>query len=203
MISSKFPDIAEKDDLAKLRQIQLDGRRHAISIEPIYWECLQSAADELGLRLNQLVVTLARAEEGPNNLAARLRLFCIRRLRRQLGQARLAPSRFNLADLINAAPSPCFAVRPDRRIVHANDALGELVGEEAKDIVGDPADKFFRIRFPQPLADVWARFTLAGARAEQGSIAMMIPGKLSVRRMTACPIKQRGSGNFLALIYLR
>lgn len=196
-------DAATGNDVAKLRQVQLVGRRFAISIEPVYWEVLEEAARDLNLRLNHLVGALAGAEAGPGNLAARLRLFCIRRLRRQFREARSVPRRFQLPDFIEAVPSPCFAINHRRRIAHVNQAVRELVGEGDDELIGIPAEKYFRIKFADPSPDVWRSFGEKDAEPIAGSVAYMMPGRLAARRMIACPMRLRRKGQFLCIVFIR
>ena len=196
-------DAATANDVAKLRQVQLAGRRFAISIEPVYWEILEESARELNIRLNQLVGALSGSEAGPGNLAASLRLFCVRRLRRQLRAARVAPRRFKLTDFIEAVPSPCFAINQRRRIAHANEAVRELVGEDEDQLINSPSEKYFRIKFSDPSNDVWSRFADKEAEPISGSVAYMMPGRLAARRMVACPMRMARKGQFLCVIFIR
>src|SRR3546814_1569032 len=85
----------------KLRILQHRGRRYAVSIEPVYWEVLQQAAEEAGCRLNQLVAGIA-AEAAGGNLAARLRLYAVQRLRREAAEGRASAGRTNIGTVLSA-----------------------------------------------------------------------------------------------------
>ena len=86
-------------------KFNMNGRRYAISIEPIYWTCLEEAAETLNIRLNQLVSFLATRDTGTKNLAARLRLFCVHRLRRLVRQADMHTGDVDIAGLIGRRPN--------------------------------------------------------------------------------------------------
>ena len=203
MAEAQLSDRAGDSDRPKLRQVQFDGRRYAISIEPVYWACLEEAAEEIGIRLNQLVALLAQADDGPKNLAARLRLFCVKCLRRQVHEAQLMSRAVDMVQLIDAVPSACFAITQQRRIVYANEPLHEMIGEPKGKIVGDPADKYFRLRFSDQTEDPIQNPELVAPGLLTGSVALMIPGRLAVRRMVACPVPLRQSGQLLFVIFVR
>jgi len=194
-------DQARNADKPKLKQVQYNGRRYAISIEPIYWDCLQDAAAELGIRLNQLISLLATNEEGPKNLAARLRLFCVRRLRRLSHTVDMITPGTDIVGLIDAVPTPCFAITQDRTIVHANQSLHQLVGEKFGDLSGEPVAKFFRIRFAERENN-----SIKDGRPSElvsGNVALMVPGRVSARRMVACPVPLREENRYLLVVFLR
>ncbi len=196
-------DQARIADKPKLRQVQHSGRRYAISIEPVFWNCLEEAADDLGIRLNQLVSLLANLDEGPKNLAARLRLFCVRRLRRLSLGVNMMTHGADIVSLIDAVPTPCFAITHERTIAHANQPLHLLIGENMGDIIGEPAAKYFRIRFAE-------RGELDATNADgrpsglvSGNVALMIPGRVSARRMIACPVPLRQENRYLLVVFLK
>ena len=203
MAEAQLSDRAGDSDRPKLRQVQHDGRRYAISIEPVYWACLEEAAEEIGIRLNQMVALLAQADDGPKNLAARLRLFCVKSLRRQVHEARLVSRAVNMVQLIDAVPSACFAITQQRRIAYANEPLHAMIGEPTGKIVGDPADKYFRLRFSDPTADPIENPDLLPSGLLSGSVALMIPGRLAARRMVVCPVPLRQSDQILFVVFIR
>jgi predicted DNA-binding ribbon-helix-helix protein len=195
-------DHARTDDHAKLRQIQFAGRRYAISIEPVYWDCLEEAAIELNIRLNQLVSYLAALDIGPKNLAARLRLFCVRRLKRLVRQAELHVGSVDITSLIEAVPTPCFAIYGDGEIAHANNPLNQLVNEDAADVIGQPSAKFFRLRFAETSVDQ----NTAKPQSQKllsGTVALMIPGRVSARRFVASEISLPDRTQSLLLIFIK
>jgi predicted DNA-binding ribbon-helix-helix protein len=195
-------DHARAGDHAKLRQIQYAGRRYAISIEPVYWDCLEEAATELNIRLNQLVSYLAGLEIGPKNLAARLRLFCVRRLQRLVRQAELHTGSVDVVNLVEAVPTPCFAIYGNGEIAHANNPLSQLVNEDASDVIGQPAAKFFRLRFADTRADQPAAKPHS-QKLLSGTVALMIPGRVSARRFAASEISLPDRNQTLLLIFIK
>ena len=196
-------DAARDEDKAKLRQVQFGGRRYAISIEPIYWDCLEEAAAELDIRLNALVAAVAGSDSGPKNLAARLRLFSIRRMRRLHRRAENLSQGADMVGLIDAVQGPCFAITPTREIAHANRPLHELVGEQPGTMAGEPSDKYFRIRFVDDPEDPDVQTVATRTKLLAGSLALMVPGRLAARRFVACPVPLGHKNQYLLVIFIK
>lgn len=196
---------------SRLRFVQFEGRRRAIRIEEAYWQCLEEAAEEQGLRLNHLVDAIARSHPD-TNLSALLRLFCVRRLMAQIRRERLTARALNLTTILDCCPSPAFAISRNQVIDYANAALrawvtvGTAVGtagagpaegagprdgsggearEEPGAVQGAHLNRFFRLKLRVPLADLWLRADLFGHQALTGTIAHMAPGSLKVRPIKA------------------
>jgi predicted DNA-binding ribbon-helix-helix protein len=67
------------------RSITIAGHQTSISLEPIFWEALKTAASEEGLPLNALVARIdaGRIDAGmPANLASQIRVWLYERLSR-------------------------------------------------------------------------------------------------------------------------
>ena len=77
------------------------------------------------------------------------------------------------------------------------------MNEDQDDVVGDPVDKYFRLRFTEPLPDIWDQFSQGSADSQNGSLAYMMPGRVMARRLTAVPIKGARKGRFYCLIILK
>jgi predicted DNA-binding ribbon-helix-helix protein len=72
------------------RSLTIAGHETSISLEPVFWDALRSAAQEEGVPLNALVaqIDLARiSSDAPSNLASAIRVWLYERL-----QARCSPS---------------------------------------------------------------------------------------------------------------
>ena len=75
------------------RILQADGRRYSLKLEEPFWEALDLAARERGLKLGRLVAQLAAELPGSGNLASQLRLFCLAEGQRRLHVASGRPPR--------------------------------------------------------------------------------------------------------------
>jgi predicted DNA-binding ribbon-helix-helix protein len=65
------------------RSVEIAGHKTSISLEPLFWDMLRSAAEEEGVPINALVarVDAARiAAETPPGLAGAIRLWLVARL---------------------------------------------------------------------------------------------------------------------------
>ena len=196
-------DLARESDRPVLRQVQSGGRRYAISIEPAYWRILEEAARTRGVRLNQLIQAIATAPQGPDNLAARLRLYCLRRQNRLVHEAENSPRTVNLAQIIGACPVPCFAVSRDFTIVWHNPAFGKWLELAPTELAGMPFARHFRLRLSRPLTEVWQGFASQAAGNETGTLTCLLPGRLLARPVSVCPVPLPGPGSFVCLVFVR
>lgn len=198
--SADTPDDA---DLPRLRIVQHAGRRHAIRIEPPFWAALEDAARDSGTRLNRIVADLAEQTAGPRNLAARLRIYAMKRIRRLARQSPLRGGDVNLASIVTAVPMPAFAFTDDRSIALVNQAAADWAGETAGTLEGAPVAQIFRIRFRQPHADPWRALAQEESDLFEGTIAYMPPGQLLVRPIRACRIGLGAPGAYACIVFIR
>jgi len=196
-------DLALDTDRPVLRQVQFGGRRYAISIEPAYWRILEEAARTRGVRLNQLVQTIAAAPHGPGNLAARLRLYCLRRQSRLVQAAENTPRSVDLAQIVDACPVPCFAVSREYTIVWHNPAFRKWLELDPADLAGMPFARHFRLRLSRPLPEVWQGFATLSAGNEAGTLTCLLPGRLLARPVSVCPVPLPAPGAFVCLVFVR
>ncbi|HET8727660.1 MAG TPA: ribbon-helix-helix domain-containing protein [Alphaproteobacteria bacterium] len=190
-----FPDGSMPAEPTRLRILQHRGRRYAIRMEPTYWRVLQDAAAEFGCRLNHLVGGIATA--GSGNLTARLRLFCVRRLGRQLVEAKAAAGGTDMASIVRACPSPCLLITEARVVAFCNRPLEALFGLEAGQLDGRPFEHFFRFGLGRPLAEA-----LQVAAVQSGHLTYMMPGRVVGLRATVCPVAERDPGGRHHLIFV-
>ncbi|MEO3434821.1 ribbon-helix-helix domain-containing protein [Inquilinus sp. CAU 1745] len=189
-------------DSPRLRLVQHKGRRHAISVEPSFWAALGDAASELGVRLNRLVGELAAAPDGPPNLAARLRLFCLRRARRQLAEARASAGRTNVALVVAACPAPCLIISPARTIVTANRALEAFFQASPGQMNGRPLAEFFRLNLGRSLAEAAEAMDPERPTPIAGHLTYMMPGRVVGARVTLCPVARTEDGGQHFLLFV-
>lgn len=198
-----FSDAAGAEDLAKLRFVQHQGRRHAIRIEPPFWRALEEAAADLGLRLNRLVAALAAHPEGHKNLSARLRLFALKRSQRLLREARQAGAGIDIATLVSTAPGPAFVFGADRQIGYLNEAAATWTGTAGGELSDRPVEELFRLRLRHEERDPWRLLASGEAGPFEGNIAYMPPGQLLARPVRACAIEQPRQGGRAFIVFVR
>jgi predicted DNA-binding ribbon-helix-helix protein len=75
------------------RSVMIAGHSTSISLEPVFWEALVQAAEDLSLPLSALVarIDMERIEaDQPSNLASAIRVWLFERAREQPQQALLS-----------------------------------------------------------------------------------------------------------------
>jgi predicted DNA-binding ribbon-helix-helix protein len=199
---SEAPDAPDDVDLPRLRIIQYDGRRYAIRIEPPFWAALEDAAEESGARLNRLIAALANHPRGPRNLAARLRIFAMKRTRRLARQSALRSGNVDLTSIAAAAPGPTIIFTDDRIIVFANEAAASWANTTVELLEGSPVAQLFRIRFKQPHSDPWRVLAAGDSGPFEGSIAYMPPGQLLVRPIRASRVTLDPDGAYACILFI-
>lgn len=129
---------AGADGKPRFRVLRRQGWRKAFRLEEIFWETLEAAARDKGLRLTEFVHDLVAGQ--PGNQASALRVVAARWLWRRYGELRKKNAPARLIDLLQAAPVPSFAIDQSRRLVAHNREFVDLVradtqaGSESHDI---------------------------------------------------------------------
>lgn len=188
---------------ARTRLVQRGGRRYSIRLEQVFWRSLEEAASELGVRLNELVAQIAEAQGGPDNLASRLRMFCLSHLRDELVGARIATGGTDVTKVVLASPAPCFVVSPRRLVTHANPAFEALFGGRAHELIGQPLEKSFRLNFGTAMSAFWSDLSKPDCPPLAGRLSFMLPGRVFVAPITACPVARTDAGAVSCLVFVR
>lgn len=121
---------AGADGKPHFRVLRRRGWRKAFRLEAIFWETLEAAARDKGLRLTEFVHDLVVGQ--PGNQASALRVAAAGWLwrRYRLLQKKTAPAR--LIGLLQAAPVPSFAIDQSRKLVAHNNEFADLVRADAR-----------------------------------------------------------------------
>ena len=137
-------DRASSDDAAATSDVRADGEprfrvlrrqgwRKAFRLEAIFWETLEAAAQDKGLRLTEFVHDRVAGQSG--NQASALRVAAAGWLWRRYQRLRKTTAPARLIDLLQAAPVPSFAIDQSRRLVAHNREFVDLVRAETR---GEP-----------------------------------------------------------------
>ncbi|WP_127524357.1 ribbon-helix-helix domain-containing protein [Mesorhizobium sp. Z1-4] len=114
-------DAEEFDGSALLfRAVTARGKRRGIRLEKIFWEALSEAAKAEGRALSEVVGAAHDSLPESGNLASALRVIGTHWMRARLRQLEHATVPENVFALVQASPSPAFALLDDKRIVHYN-----------------------------------------------------------------------------------
>ncbi|MBO6719223.1 MAG: ribbon-helix-helix domain-containing protein [Rhizobiaceae bacterium] len=104
----------------QFRAVAARGKRRGIRLERIFWEVLTATASAEGKTMGDLVATTHDRLPPGGNLSSALRIVGARWLRERLDSYVRATLQENLFAILQACPSPAFALSEDKRIVHYN-----------------------------------------------------------------------------------
>ncbi len=114
----------------RFRVLRRRGWRKAFRLEAIFWETLEAAAQDNGLRLTEFVHDLVVGQ--PGNQTSALRVAAAGWLWRRYRQLRKKTAPVRLIDLLQAAPVPSFAIDQSRRLVAHNREFVDLVRADTR-----------------------------------------------------------------------
>ena len=112
---------------AKFRVLRLDGSRKAFRLETPFWEALEVIARERGTTLEDEV--RAKLDNVPDNAnhSSALRVGAIEDMIEFWRLAESRAARLQWAHVLEASPSPAFALTESGRLIYANSALVKAV----------------------------------------------------------------------------
>ena len=201
-VSERLWTTAEEGE-SRTRLVQRGGRRYSVRLERVFWQSLEEAATAIGIRLNELVARVAEAQGGPDNLASRLRMFCLRHLGEQLTKAQIDTGGTDVTKVVQACPAPCFVVSPRRIVTHVNPALEALIGGRTQELISQPLERSFRLNFGKPMSAFWQDLAKPDCPPIPGRLSFMLPGRVFVSPITACPVGRSDTGGVSCLIFVR
>ena len=196
------------------RIVQHAGKRYSLKLDTLVWDALESIAAEDGVRLNELVATVARetAENGEgerSSLTEALRLHCLKRalqrvaaLSHQLENQALTVSGVPVGLIVDACPSPCFLVGQDQAIRRANVAAERWIGAPAGSLTGRSVQHYLQIRSPTPLPDVMAAFAHGQPASFPVRLLYLRPGRVVMARATLVPAVRESAESFSYLMMI-
>lgn len=138
----------------KLRILQRGGVRAAIRLEVIFWSQLEDIAKDEKQPLSQLVFGIFSASRAKGNRTALLRCFCLDRLRRKSGLAKISVESFDLLALIAACPAASAVITKERKIAAFNAEFGRLLNDLHK---GAPEARAIQLSFSEPISKIQRR----------------------------------------------
>jgi predicted DNA-binding ribbon-helix-helix protein len=135
---------------AKLKVLQLKGRKMALKLEPIYWSQLAEFSREDRTTVAKLVFRILFERDDAINRASALRCYCLGRLQKRpsVSSPSLKGPTFDLFALISACPSPAAILTGERRLVAVNPAFSLIVQSMRNHEEGDRA---INLTFSEPL----------------------------------------------------
>src|SRR5260221_1938490 len=192
------------------RIIQCKGRRYSLKLDQDVWQILEQAATRRGIRINQLIDTLANACPDGGNLSAALRAYSIDELKRQLRglqdklreQAMNAGQGVSAAVIADACPSPCFLVNASSLVLKANAAAQKWLGLEEAALRDRPLDQEMTVKAPVPLPQVALQFARGRAHSFPARIICLRPGRLIMAKAVLCPAVVRSEQDLIYFLMI-
>jgi predicted DNA-binding ribbon-helix-helix protein len=189
------------------RIIQYQGKRYSLKLDEIVWQCLEAAAARAGIRLNQLVATVAREASDESSVTGALRLFCLRQsleraeqLERELNRLSLASRGVPVNLVAEASPAPCLVVSRGQIILDANPAALAWMSVDGSALIGKSVEHYFQIKATLPLASIVEQFAKGLAKVFQARIVYLRPGRLIMAPANLCPVMTDNPDDFAYLI---
>lgn len=126
------------------RAVNAHGERRGIRLERIFWNTLGEAAAAANRSLAQVVGDTAAANAGGGNLASALRVSAARWLADTLAETRRRSAPETVFAMIQACPSPVFALSADKKIVSYNRPFVAFI--QSRFTAADPAEMLRGLR---------------------------------------------------------
>ncbi len=150
---------ARASDDAELvfRAVSAGGERRGIRLERVFWTALAEVAAARGQSLGLLVGGIAASMPPGGNLASALRVAAARFLRDGLAEAQERSAPKLVFALLQACPTPAFALSADKRIVSYNRPFVAFI--QSRFHAADPAEMLrgLRLSLDMPLEQIVAR----------------------------------------------
>jgi predicted DNA-binding ribbon-helix-helix protein len=105
------------------RAVSADGKRKGLRLERDYWSLLDMIAREENVSIGDIVSAIETGGQNASNLTSAVRVFVAHWLDERLSglRGRMSPSAVN--GLVNACPSPAFALSAARQLRFHNPAF--------------------------------------------------------------------------------
>lgn len=118
---------APRDDVPVFRAVSTPTQRRGIRLEIIYWNALRMIAGARSISIGEIVGETADAAPPKANLASLLRVRAIRWMLNRVERLERLTRIDSVNAIVQASPTPAFALTADKRIVFYNSAFLSLV----------------------------------------------------------------------------
>lgn len=180
--------------MVRHRIVQHRGRRYSIKLEEPVWRTLDSIAEGLGVRLNQLIGQVAGGLSENTSLTAALRAFCLEQsleriavLQQDLDDRALVSRGVPIASIVEACPAPCLLVRVPDEIVRINEAARTWFGADGEALIGKSLSHYLQVRSKPKLSEILASYAGGDTRIHVVRVVYLRPGRLVMARASICP----------------
>ncbi len=109
------------------KAVTVEGGRRALRLEKSFWEALHLVAAEYQLSVGEVVDTVAREQLNEKNLTSAVRHLCIHAMAEKVEEDRKWFSETSVRHLVEACPSPVFALSATKQLRFTNQAFLKFV----------------------------------------------------------------------------
>lgn len=143
---------ARRDDSATtFKALSVDGNRRALRLERSFWSALDLIAREYQLSVNEVIALVAEAGLNEKNLSSALRHTCIHAMTQKIAENQSWFSENYVQHLVNACPSPVFALSVTRQLRFTNQPFLKYVRNNFVGAELEGQDASLRLQIDLPM----------------------------------------------------
>lgn len=159
------------------RAVNTPRERRGIRLESIYWDVLKSLAKSGGRTLGEQVeLTVEESPQG-GNVASMLRVACVKWLLDRIAGLEATTALKSTDAIIQASPSPAFALTADKRILVHNRALLTLIQSRFLGIKPETLQRGLRLSLDVQIEQVIAELTQDSVKTAVAGFVLGIDGQ--------------------------
>lgn len=153
------------DDFRPVFKALKSGKeRRGIRLEQIYWTVLKQIARSRGLPLGRYVEEVAASLPNDANITSALRVTAVRWLSQRESELSRHTGPAVISAIVQACPTPAFALQDDKRIVAYNQAFIAYIRARFADFSSASMAKGLRLTLDVQIADLVETLRQAGNR---------------------------------------
>ncbi|HWK65681.1 MAG TPA: ribbon-helix-helix domain-containing protein [Rhizobiaceae bacterium] len=156
--------VAAEDVRPVFRAINTPKERRGIRLESIYWDVLKSLAKSANHTLGEQVeLAVDGSPRAAANLASLLRVVSVKWLMERIARLEAVTAMKTTDAIVQASPSPAFALSADKRILLHNRALLSLIQSRFVGVKPEALQRGLRLSLDTQIEQVVAELTHGAA----------------------------------------
>lgn len=159
------------------RAVNTPRERRGIRLESIYWDVLKSLAKSAGRTLGQQVELTVEGSPGGGNVASLLRVVCVKWLMDRIAGLEAITAMKTTDAIVQASPSPAFALTADKRILVHNRALLTLIQSRFLGVKPEALQRGLRLSLDVQIEQVIAELTQGSASTAVAGFVLGLEGQ--------------------------
>lgn len=153
-----------EDVETEFRVVVHSGNRRGIKLEHFFWTALKRVAQSRKSTIGQVVETVSQTAPETGNLTSAIRVACARWLADENDELRKVASLRGVNALLQACPSPAFALSSSKKIMAFNPAFQNLARRQLPIQQGEEGQHDLKLALDLNIADIFARLGSQGDR---------------------------------------